>query len=180
VARQRKKELISLREYARRRGISHVAVQRAVNAGRIRTVDGKIDAELADREWRENTDPSKPRNRITGRPKQARTPGEPSEPMDFGGADGGSGTASGYARARAAREVAQAQLARLELEQKRGTLVEADQVRAAAFNTARRARDQLLAIPERLAAILAATTDAGEVLAILEREIETVCEELSR
>ena len=107
MARTRKKELISQREYARRRGISNVSVHEAIKAGRISTVDGKIDPDLADREWRENTDQSKPRNRITGRPKHARVAGEPPEPMDFGGADGGNGTASGYAKARAARELYQ-------------------------------------------------------------------------
>lgn len=114
MARAQKKELISQREYARRRGISNVSVHRAVTSGRISTVGGKIDPVQADREWRENTDQSKPRNRITGRPQQSRAPGEPSEPMDFGGADGGNGTATGYARARAARELCQAQLAKLE------------------------------------------------------------------
>lgn len=174
-----KKELISLREYGRRRGVSHVAVQRAVNSGRISTVDGKIDPALADREWRENTDQSKPRNRITGRPKHARAPGEPSEPMDFGGADGGNGTATGYARARAARELYQAQLAKMELDRQRGILVRADEVKVGAFNMARKARDQLIALPERVAAILAATQEPAEVQRILEEEIERICQEIA-
>jgi len=38
----------------------------------------KIDPVLADKQWQENTDQSKPRNRITGNPKHTRTPGEPS------------------------------------------------------------------------------------------------------
>jgi hypothetical protein len=174
-----KRKLISQREYARRRGISHVAVQRAVNSGRISTINGKIDPDLADREWRENTDQSKPRNRITGSPKHARVAGEPSEPMDFGGADGGNGTASGYAKARAARELYQAQLAKIELDRQRGVLVRADEVRLGAFNMARKARDQLIALPERLAAILAASQDPAEVQRILEEEIERICEEIA-
>jgi len=179
LAATRKKELISLREYARQRGISHVAVQHAVSAGRISTVDGKIDPARADREWRENTDQSKPRNRITGRPKHARVPGEPPEPMDFGGADGGNGTATGYAKARAARELYQAQLAKLDLDRQRGTLVRADEVRLGAFNMARKARDQLIALPERVAATLAATQDPAEVQRILEEEIERICQEIA-
>ncbi len=177
MARQPKRELVSLREYARRRGISHVAVQRAVNAGRISTVNGKIDPERADIEWRENTDHSKPRNRITGSPKHARVPGEPPEPMTFD-VPGGNGTASGYAKARAARELYQAQLAKMELDRQRGVLVRADEVRVGAFNMARRARDQLIALPERIAAILAATQDAIEIQRILEIEIERICQEI--
>lgn len=181
MADPRPRELISLREYARRRGISLMAVQRAISTGRITTVDGKIDPAQADREWLENTDQSKPRNRITGRPKQSRAPGEPSEPMDFGATDdtaGGNGTGSGYAKARAARELYQAQLAKLELDRQRGILVRADEVRVGAFNMARKARDQLIALPERVAAILAATQDAAEVQRILEEEIERICQEI--
>lgn len=174
-------ELISQREYARRIGVSHVAVQRAVNSGRVTTVDGKIDPARADREWRENTDQSKPRNRITGRPKLARVRGEPSEPMDLGGDDsyGGTGTATGYAKARAARELYTAQLAKLHLDEQRGTLVRADEVKVGAFNMARKARDQLIALPERVAATLAATQDPLEVHRILEEEIERVCQEVA-
>lgn len=179
MARTRRKELITQREYARRRGISNVSVHEAIKAGRISTVAGKIDPDLADREWRENTDQSKPRNRITGSPKHARIAGEPPEPMDFGSADGGNGTASGYAKARAARELYQAQLAKLELDEKRGILVRADEVRLGAFNMARKARDQLIALPERVAAILAAAQDPTEVQRILEEEIERICQEIT-
>jgi hypothetical protein len=153
-----------------------------VDAGRITTTGGKIDPARADREWLDNTDQSKPRNRITGSPNHAREEGEPSEPMDLGSTGepaGGNGAASGYARARAARELYQAQLAKIELDRQRGFVVPADEVRVGAFNMARKARDQLVSIPERVSAILAATDDAAEVQRILEEEIERVCNELS-
>ena len=180
-------DLISQRAYARRRGISHVAVQRAVRYGHITVVDGKIDPERADREWRENTDQSKPRNSITGRPKHQRAPGEPSEPMDFGDDEGGNktghtngnGTATGYAKARAARELYSAQLTRQKLELQRGILVRADEVRLGAFQMARKARDQLIALPERVSAVLAATEDPAEVQRILDEEVERICLELA-
>ena len=170
---------MSQREYARRRGISNSTVHDAVKAGRISTIDGKIDPELADREWRDNTDHSTPRNRITGKPKLARTPGVPSEPMDLSGPDGASATGSGYAKARAAREIYTAQIAKLELDERRGNLVRADEVRLGAFNVARKTRDQLIALPERVSAILAATTDVIVVQRILEEEIERICQEIS-
>ena len=102
--------------------------------------------------------------------------------MDFGPPDegsGGNGTASGYAKARAARELYQAQLSKLELDRERGVLVRADEVRLGAFNMARKARDQLIAIPERLDVVLAATTDPAEVRRILEEEIERICQEIA-
>ena len=124
-------ELISQREYARRRGVSHMAVQRAIKSGRISTVDDKIDPGRADREWEQNTDQSKPRNRVTGRPNHTRAAGAPSEPMVLAddSSGGGTGAAAGYAKARAARELYQAQLVKLELDRKRGELVRADEVR---------------------------------------------------
>jgi hypothetical protein len=170
------RELISQREYARRRGISNVAVNRAVKAGRITLVDGKIDPDLADKEWAENTDPSTPKNRVTGKPRQTRNPDEASAPMDLGGETSPS---TGYAKARAVREVYNAQNAKLDLDLKRGALVRADEVRIAAFSMARKTRDQLIALPERLSTLLAATEDAAEVHKILEEEIERICLEIS-
>jgi hypothetical protein len=173
-------ELISQREYARRRGISHVAVQRAVNSGRISTVGWRIDPEQADREWLENTDQSKPRNRITGRPKDARPPGEPSRPMDLDGAGGGrSGAQAGYARARVAREFYMAQLAKLELERRSGEVVRADEVKVAAFNMTRETKERLRAIPGNVTDAIAATQDVDEVRRILEEEIDRVCREIA-
>ena len=53
---------VSLREYARIRGVRLNAVQTAVNSGRIhKTLDGKIDVEEANKEWFMNTDPAKSR-----------------------------------------------------------------------------------------------------------------------
>jgi len=182
VATALERELVSQREYARRRGISNVSVHRAVVSGRISTVDGKIDPAVADREWIENTDQSKPRNRVTGSPKHTRSSSEPPQPMPMAGSDGSAGGAiavTGYARARAARELYQAQLLKLDLEERNETLVRADMVRIGAFNMARKTRDQLIALPERLATILAATTDPAEVQRILEDETERICEELS-
>ena len=48
---------ISIRTYARHRGISDTAVRKAIKAGRItKEGDGSIDVEKADREWHMNTD----------------------------------------------------------------------------------------------------------------------------
>jgi hypothetical protein len=183
--------LVSQRAYGRHRNVSHTAVQKAITTGRIILVRGKIDTEQADRDWDLNTDPSKPSNTVTGNPKHRRAPDAPSTPMDLdtpgrtggsnrsGRKDGGNGSAGDYSKARAAREVYQAQLAKLDLDERMGLLVRADEVRVAAFNAARMARDQLMAIPERLATTLAATTDPIETQHILEDEFERICQEMS-
>lgn len=185
-------ERISQREYARRRGVTHTAVQYALRNGWFALVDGKIDPAAADRGWEENTDQSKPRNSVTGDPKHRRAADAPSTPMDLDGSrksgggnvtplDGGNGTGvpTTYSKARAAREVYEAQLSKLKLDEQTGTLVRADEVRVGAFTAARKARDQLIAIPERLASTLAATDDATEIQHMLEDEIERICQEMS-
>jgi hypothetical protein len=51
--------LMGVREYGRNRGVSHVAVLKAVRTGRIRqTQDGLIDSDEADRDWAHNTHPA--------------------------------------------------------------------------------------------------------------------------
>ena len=63
--------LVSMREYARIRGVNLNAVQTAIKSGRIhKTRDDKIDVDEANREWFMNTDPAQQRKRqifITGR-----------------------------------------------------------------------------------------------------------------
>lgn len=179
--------LLSGRKYADHRHCSHTAVQNAMRDGRISfVVVGKrklIDPTVADQEWDENTDPSKPRNQRIGRPKGKRRPGQPETPMNLDGSqkpNGGNGAgATAYADARAAREVYQAQKARLDLDERMGKLVRIETVRTAAYNAARKTRDHLLALPERVSTTLAALTDAAEVQHLLEDEIERICQELS-
>jgi hypothetical protein len=205
--------LLSQRAYAKHRGVSHTAVQKAVRYGRITTIDGKLDPDVADREWRENVDLTKPRNSVSGTPKLVRAPDAPSAAMlidapaaavplqrdvRVGAAavgvaetidetpDGSSfappptSSARGYAQARAARETYEAKLAKAKYEQLMEQLVGADEVKVAAFNRARRTRDLLLALPDRLSAVLAAESDADEIHRILSEEITRCCEELSR
>ena len=50
---------LSIRAYAKHRGISHTAVRKAVEAGRIpQEPDGSIDPVKADAAWAANTDPA--------------------------------------------------------------------------------------------------------------------------
>lgn len=179
--------LLSLRAYARHRGVSHTAVNLAVKAGRIPTVDGKIDPIVADAAWTQNTDQSKPRNSVTGDPKHRRRRGEPPAPASSAGTTtSGASTEGGappagpsYVQSRALREAFMARLTKLEYEEKLGKLVSADEVRVATFNAARKARDMLLALPDRLSPILAAIEDPREVHQLLATELRLVCEEIA-
>lgn len=82
-------EGISIREYARRRGVSDTAVRKALKAGRIVALpDGKIDEVAANLAWQSNTDPSFQRGAQANRaepiapaPVQSRLSPRPSRPV---------------------------------------------------------------------------------------------------
>jgi hypothetical protein len=178
---------LTIRGYARHRGVSHSAVRRAIKDGRIsKQPDGTIDATRADRQWELRTDPTKPLNSVTGEPKHRRQAGAPPSPMGSHGAgnEGGNEASdrvpSNYAAARAVRETYLARLSKLEYERASGKLVDVDEVRAAVFQKARTTRDGMMAIPSRVAPILAALTDPAKIHDVLLEEIRRVCFELSR
>ena len=76
-------------------------------------------------------------------------------------------------------EVEKAKLLEIKARVEAGKYVDADEVKVAAFNKARVVRDALMNIPERLAAVLAAETDASRVHAMLTSEIRAALEDLA-
>jgi hypothetical protein len=161
--------LLSLRGYARHRGVSLTAVQKALHSGRISaTADGMIDSDHADAEWKAKTRPGQRRG---SQPATAAREPERSEPTAASGLD--------YFRARAVRENYLARLAKIEFEEKTAKLISRDEVQVAAFTRGRTARDNLLNIPDRLAATLAAEPDADKVHQILTGEIRKALDELA-
>ncbi len=185
---------LSIRGYARHRGVSHSAVRKALAAGRITAAaDGTIEPQLADEQWASSTNLSKPRNSVTGTPKRARraahsAPTGPHtgpaaavldpapEPAPEAGA---TRLVSSYAASRAARESYLARLAKLEFEVKSGKLVDADEVRAHVFGLGRRLRDSLLGMPDRLAPMLVGQTDQAAIHRLISDELRSSLAELS-
>lgn len=186
-------------EYARHRGVSKVAVHKAIKSGRISKAvkDGKIDSEAADALWVHNTDQSKPLNSVTGTPKLRKaSPDAPPMPAAGGreaaeeapaaadaGANGAQQVPGGgpsYVAARAFRESYLARLARLEFEEKSGKLIDADQVRVAAFNAARRARDMVLSLADRIAPLVAGEPDQFKCHEIIRGECFKICEDIKK
>jgi len=158
-------ELISIREYARRRGVAHTSVLKAVQRGRITLVRGKIDPDAANRAWETNTDPAQRRptrgaKGVNGTPK--RTP-----------------EGVTYAKSRAERETYLARLAALEYDVKKGKLVDADEVRARVFAIARTARDILIGMPDRLAPRIVGETNQHEIHRMIAEEVARVCNEIA-
>ena len=76
-----------------------------------------------------------------------------------------------FNESRAKREFHMAALAEMDVKEREGNLVNADQVRESAFKLARQTRDAMLNIPDRVSADLAAETDAFKAHARLTKEI---------
>jgi hypothetical protein len=140
---------LSIRGYAKHRGCSHTAVEKAIQQGRIRTTaSGLINPEEADRDWSRNTAAKR----------------EPTQPS----ITAGGGSVPSYSQSRAIREAYLARLAKLDYEKRSGKLVDAEEVARAITTLAMGTRDGLLAIPTRIAPILAAETDERQVYQILD------------
>lgn len=84
-----------------------------------------------------------------------------------------------YDKARTAKIAYEAQIKKMEMEEKQGSLVSKDQVTKEAFEIGRKVRDAFLNIPGRIGPILAAEKDQQKVHALLLKEIEAVLEMLA-
>ena len=82
--------------------------------------------------------------------------------------------------ARARRERAEATMAELKLAEQRGEVIRVDAIRAALAGVLSQCRDAFMALPARLAPVLAAETDAGRVHRVLSDEVHRVLVDLSR
>jgi hypothetical protein len=155
--------MMSLRGYARHRGCALSAVQKAIKSGRISVQpDGKIDSAQADLQWQRNTGQHAP-------PVAQRMQD------DIDGAFGG----SQYTKAPAVREHYQARLAKIDYEERVAKLVPKDEVQVAAFNKFRQFRDHMLNIPDRIAAMVAAETEAARCYEIIAIEIRKALNEFA-
>jgi hypothetical protein len=144
---------LSIRGYAKHRGVSHTAVEKAIQQGRIQTAaSGLIDVAEADKEWSRNSAP----------------------------AGGSLSSGPSYAQSRAVHEAYLARLAKLEFEQRSGQLLDKDEVAHAITNMVSATRDNLLGIPSRVSAILAAESDERRVYDLLDDEIRQTLTALSQ
>jgi hypothetical protein len=83
------------------------------------------------------------------------------------------GEAPDYNVSRARSEFERANLLELQRKQQEGELGSIAEMRAATFNLAKAAREAVLAVPPRISAELAATTDPFQVEHLLEEELIT-------
>jgi DNA-binding transcriptional MocR family regulator len=162
--------LIRKSEFAKIKGVSGAAVSQAIKSGRIRgavvTQNGKefLDHDLALELWERNTLQQPPPTNASKEPptdKQLREfiDGLPEDQIPD------------LNESRARREHYQAEKAKLEALQGRGELVPAEDVKREAFAMGRQIRDAMQGIPDRVASLLAASSDVREVHRMLTEEI---------
>ena len=169
---------VSQAEFARQNGWSRQYVAKLVQQGRIKVIKGKLDPVAAKRAIEELAEPSTVlRESSSEKSESSRTTPVVStnSPAPFPQ----QGKAVDYATARTMREAYRAKMAKLDYEEREGKLVDAAKVRDDAFQTGRMVRDGVLAIPDRMADVLAAESDPAKVRQLLLDELETVLEKLS-
>jgi len=181
--------LMGFREYARHRGVALRAVQKAIEAGRIQTVgegrDRKIDAELADRAWSDNTDPARQSLLHTAGPQAGAGPaarasdaGSQAGPADAGAAPEDDeppapNDSAEYRAARTAREQVRLQRDQLALQQELGSVVQLADAGRLLFTAFRTLRDSVLNVPARVRDQVASLTDAAAIEQLLDAELAT-------
>ena len=171
-----KANIMTQAEYARHRGCSRVSVHKAIEAGRITLIGGKIDATVADLQWSANT-----RARVTANKPKAPQSSFPGSSALLGESDDQEPEGKGqeYWESRSRREAAEAAIAEMKEAEMRGALIRVDAVRSAWAGRATSTRDALLQIPARLAPVLAAETDMERVCGLLEEELRQALLQLS-
>lgn len=190
------RQLLSLRGYAESRkarglpGGTLKAVQKAIETNRISTVAdekgrAKIDAEVADIQWMQNTDPDQ-----SARANPMLAPALPGGSVDGQHAAGTqqASAASGspaeaqraYFEIKMRRERAEMQQAEMKAKQMAGELVEKAAVERAAYQAGRLLRDMLLSVPGSLAGEIAGMTDARAIEGRMRDELRSALDKTER
>ncbi len=156
---------VSLREYAKIRGVHLNAVQTAVKSGRIhKTTDGKIDVEKANQEWLQNTDPSKSRH--------------PESFFEHGN-ENSKVSPSSFQQAKTADVYYRAMIAKAKLKKMTGETIDRKKAGMHAFNLGRSLRDLFVSFPTRYGALIAADleTDEHKTVVVLDEYVRKLLSE---
>lgn len=190
-------EKVSIREFARRVGVSDVAVLKAIKAGKIsKALDytnpkrPKIDPDVALVEWGKNYDPSYHRtDKVTdqlGNQSSDQTPPKKEKPTKKSNTKRDSEDyepqpTNGKSLAEIKRQTAEVKLHReaLELKKTRGELVDKQKVYRALFSAGQEVRTAFQAIPDRVIDDILAAKTRNEAHGVLFNAIADTLEMLS-
>lgn len=167
--------LLSKAAYARHRGCDEKAVRKAIAEGRISTIDGKIDPEVADIQWAKNTRARADSGRTVAVAGVEAGQGIPGPSEAPGAPESGPG-APGYADYRAIREKADAEMAQRANLKDAGLLVERSRVERGTFDVVRAFRDAVMAIGQRAAPRCIGLADARDIEHVITDETRKALE----
>jgi hypothetical protein len=158
---------LSAAAYAERRGVSHVAVLKAINEGRIKAKkvgrSYRIDPDVADAQWDASTN--------VDHHSSSRSQSQPAQDAGIKGPS--------YNQSRSIKEAYAAKLKKLEYEEAIGKLVSAEAVNLDFANVATLLRQKLRSIPDRISAQVHACKSAAEVRRMIAEEVDIALTALS-
>lgn len=159
--------LMTMAEYSRHRKVNRSHITRLAQRG-ILVMRGKlVDVAASDAV-------------LDDRPVDVEPPQAASPPQFRPAADSlGGQTGASFAQARTIEMVFRAKLRKLEYEVRQGKVVEAEVVRKSMANAGRALRDGILALPDRLATVLAAEGDPKNIHVTLKTELSRELEALA-
>lgn len=166
MADSKGKRWISPAQAARLLGVHRSTVTRAIAAGRLtvhRCQDGRLllDSEMFRSEWAANTHPGLVTDRLADKSTSWRHWDDCPDGFTW------SAELPDFSESRARVEHYRAQLLALELEERRASLMDAEEVRAAAAQVRDQLREHLAALADRLTPLIAAESDPAAVHALL-------------
>lgn len=200
-------DLMTMNAYGKHQGVSHTAVRKAVDSGRLsKSVvrDGDkilINKALADIEWLKNTDRAKQgaRKSAEGSASTSASGSTTSKVEQLAGKVVDSGTSASVKaqasellntmvnegvldinEARALKETFLARMAQLEYNRKLGLLVENAIVRKTAFAIANTVKGRLSALPSRIAPQVLGQTETAVISGLIQTEVNQCLTELAQ
>lgn len=166
--------LMTKAEFAKHRGVSKPYITKLAKNGVLVMRGGKVDVRATDLVLDD-----RPVDDVDASPAQVA----PATPQPRPAGESLAQAGASFGQARTIEMVFRAKLRRLEFETKQGRLIEAEAVRKTIIDAARALRDGILGLPDRLATVLAAETDAKKVHVTLKtelsRELETLANAIS-
>lgn len=163
-------QLLTKSAYARHRGCDEKAVRKAIQDGRISTIDGKIDPEVADIQWAKNTRAradskrTAPQEPLVGIDATATAATAPAGPVS-----GPAGNPD-YNDNRARREKAEADMAERENLREAKMVLDRQQSERAIFDIVRSLRDTVMAIGQRAAPKCIGLADSRDIERVITDE----------
>jgi hypothetical protein len=172
MAGESKPVVMSQAEYARHRRKSRQYISKLAKAGVLVMRGGKIDVRATDMVLDD-----RPVDDVEAPP--TATPVATTPPTRPAGDSLPQAGGASFGQARTIEMVFRAKLRRLEFETKQGRLIEAEAVRKTVADAVRSMRDGILGLPDRLATVLAAESDAKKVHVTLKMELSRELEALA-